>query len=545
MVKKYLDFINEESYIILESDVIYSDKFRKAINKIDHPISKSLIDIENKDLDVRNNYFDISIGTNDRISFIPDSKAQEIINDDKKYYSFNGSGRVRHSDANSDIFNRLGYEPVGDSSYSPNSNEIGEEISRADSNISSNTYVYVKFKDGEGVYNLNGLREREPIDGVWTKNRQEIKIGKGVKSILKSSDIEFSPKELEDYVNLFKSTIDIMSDKFSNFEVVDGDKIAHWYKRRNYHKNAGSSTTGTLGTSCMAGVPSSYFDIYVKNPEVCKLIIMKSPDDGAEIIARALLWKLKDGKMFMDRVYTINDSDVNLFKEYAKENGWYAKYYNNSSADSDAKNPQGERVDLDIEVQLGVFGYNDYPYMDTLKFYNDSEDTLSINSTYSTATLESTDGNAMDCEDCEGSRVVTCGECNGNGECRCEDCDGEGDIDCNECDGEGESECGDCDGTGSEECDECIRGKIECVNCDGSGEYDDEDCEDCDGEGESDCEDCDGEGHIECRRCDGESTIKCNDCSGRGSKDCENCYSGYVECSDCGGDGEVSCYECS
>jgi len=89
MIKKYLEFINESLELLLESDVVYSDKFRLAIKKIsdNQPgsmIAKKLLDLENKDLDVRSNYFDILRDKNDKVSFIPDRKAQEILSDEKE-----------------------------------------------------------------------------------------------------------------------------------------------------------------------------------------------------------------------------------------------------------------------------------------------------------------------------------------------------------------------------------------------------------------------------------------------------------------------------
>ena len=50
MLKKYFDFINESLELILESDVVYSDKFRLALSKIENPVSKSLLDVENKEM---------------------------------------------------------------------------------------------------------------------------------------------------------------------------------------------------------------------------------------------------------------------------------------------------------------------------------------------------------------------------------------------------------------------------------------------------------------------------------------------------------------
>ena len=71
MLKKYSDFVSESIEFIIESDVVYSDKFRLALNKIESPISKSLLDIENKDFNVQSNFFDISTDKNDTVSFVP------------------------------------------------------------------------------------------------------------------------------------------------------------------------------------------------------------------------------------------------------------------------------------------------------------------------------------------------------------------------------------------------------------------------------------------------------------------------------------------
>ena len=77
-IKRYLDFINESLNFIVESDVIYSDKFRSVLKKCNDAVSKKLLDIENKDLNVQSNYFDIVGDKNDTVSFIPDKKAQEL-----------------------------------------------------------------------------------------------------------------------------------------------------------------------------------------------------------------------------------------------------------------------------------------------------------------------------------------------------------------------------------------------------------------------------------------------------------------------------------
>lgn len=519
MINKYFEFLNEQ--LILESDVIFSDKFRNVLTKIQHPISKTLIDIENKDLDTKNNFFDVSFDKNDKVSFIPDAKAQKILETEDRFFKFTGSaGWLKHKETNQDLFDKLGYEPdkveaVDEETgeiikidapypYKPNSIEVGKEVSRVTSETSGKTYVYVQFENGKGVYNINKLREvDEGKNLVWSKNRQEIKVGKGIRAILKSADIEVDAKDLEDFVNYFKALMDRLNDKFSFFEEVKGDDISYWYKYTNYFERK-----GTLGTSCMSNVPSRYFDIYVKNPETCSLLIFKSPDDETKILGRALLWTLRDGKRFVDRIYTNNDSDVQLFKDYAKENGWYVKRYNNSSESDRAISPDGKEVRLNMIVDVESGDHDSYPYLDTLKYYNPNDGTLSTDSSSDTYTLQSTDGNAINCDYCYGSGVQSCYRCEGSGEHNCNNCNGDGTLLCSDCDGEGDIECSTCDGEGTIENDE--------------------------GESEE-CYSCAGKGREDCEECHGRSEYECGECHGRGEYDCGECY----------GRGEVDCYECS
>ena len=77
------------------------------------------------------------------------------------------------------------------------------------------------------------------------------------------------------------------------------------------------------------------FKIYTENPDVCKMLILIEDD---KLIGRALVWKLSSIKIygkdpvqdswFMDRQYTIKDSDVEKFRNYAKEKGWIYKSSN-------------------------------------------------------------------------------------------------------------------------------------------------------------------------------------------------------------------------
>jgi len=484
MISKYLEFINESKELILESDVVYSKMFRTALTKIDNPISKILLDVENKDLPVASNYFDLSRGKNDTLSVIPDRKAKEILEDTKEMVRFTGSGGgwLKHSDANTSIFQQLGYEPEGEA-YQPNSTAIGEVVSKVTSQTSGKVWCYVKFPDGKGVYNQEKLRVvDERLKEVWSKNRQEVRIGRAIRALLTVAGENVLDKDLEVFVNLWKATIDKMNDRFQYFDVVEGQDIGHWYHYSNYKERSGS-----LGSSCMSNVNSNYFDIYMTNTDVCKLIILRSVEDDSLIVGRALLWTLTDGKKFVDRIYTIQDSDVQLFRDYARENGWYTKQYNSSSDSGRVNAPDGTQVDLGkITVDIKAGMYEAYPYLDTLKYFKPREGTLSNVRTGrgDEYTLEDTSGELWRCEYCGGSGMQTCGNC-----------DGDGYWDCHRCSGSGERECGECDGSGKVEGDE---GEEECAECGGSGNNE---CSYCDGDGREDCDDCNGRGEHSCYEC--------------------------------------------
>jgi hypothetical protein len=321
---KYENFLLEK--LILESNVIYSDKFRKALTKMtDNQIAKQLLEIENKDIDVLSNYFDLKNDNENVITFTPDKVAQEIIKSNKELFNYVGGGgcMTNNMEANAKIFQILGYTPKVDKCpvYHPRNDEAGEIISKTTSEKTGKTWCYVKFPTGEGVYDETKLRKAN-IDlnkTMFDKSRQEIRIGRGIRLLLGASGITVRDSDIEKFVNDFRATVKVMNDIFSNFEIVDGEKLLYWYHRKNYLE----PNRGTLGTSCQAVGRPDWLEIYIKNPETVKLVILKSPDFPDKIIGRALLWNLDDGHKMMDYIYTSKDSDRKIFGDYAKHNGWY------------------------------------------------------------------------------------------------------------------------------------------------------------------------------------------------------------------------------
>jgi hypothetical protein len=206
--------------------------------------------------------------------------------------------------------------------------------------IKTNDIVYRKDISG-GVY------------GVYGDNRNSIKIGKFVNKVFSGT---LTNVDVEDFVNLFKSKQEVDPE----VEVVSGDKIAYWYDIINYNPGYG----GTLRNSCMASVPSGYFDIYTKNTEVCRLAILKN---GDKLIARALVWKVESDssiQYYMDRIYYTKDHYRNILKDYAKEQGWgiYDSF--------EVIDFSGKLISSKMKVKVNNLKYEQFPYMDTFRRYD-------------------------------------------------------------------------------------------------------------------------------------------------------------------------------
>ena len=200
----------------------------------------------------------------------------------------------------------------------------------------------------------------------WShESRTKIKIGRFVRKIIENTYLNklgtvFTDAEIESFVNNFKGFLGLRRNK-CKFEVVKGEEIKKWYLHNNYQ-----NTKGQLGASCMRLKKcQEFFDIYTENPKICKLLILRSDNDENKIKGRALLWKTSDGDLYLDRVYTNNDSDIVLFNEYAKrELGCKSTY-------DDVYSPNGEYAELCVKPTKTDF--EKYPYMDTFRFFYKDE----------------------------------------------------------------------------------------------------------------------------------------------------------------------------
>lgn len=242
--------------------------------------------------------------------------------------------------------------------------EEGNFVKREDDEIDTLSYLpkskYDIIKNDEG---------KDPFgDGV---GRTKIKVGRFIKRFLSKNAFEefgINDSDVEKFVNYYKSYFNYDPKKLI---VVEGEDIKKYYLEDNYFRPDGCRY-GSLWNSCMRQPDRNKFmTLYAVNP--VKMLVLLT-DDG-QVRARALLWnEIKEFNSdnvykFMDRIYTVYDHDVDIFKKWAKDNGYLTKWEQNAKSEL--------YVDIDgsperrhLYVMLENHNLSYYPYLDTFKFYD-------------------------------------------------------------------------------------------------------------------------------------------------------------------------------
>jgi hypothetical protein len=214
--------------------------------------------------------------------------------------------------------------------------------------------------------------------------RVSIKIGRFVRKFLSESSFsEFSIKDsdVENFVNIYKSYFNYDPSKL---KIIEGEEIKKYYLESNYFKPDGCQY-GTLWNSCMRQSDRNKFmNLYTVNKDIKMLVLLS--DDGA-VRSRALLWdnvkEFNSDKVykFMDRIYSVYDHDVNIFKKWASDNGYVSKWEQSAKSelfiDIDGRS---ERKNLYVILDNHNLSY--YPYLDTFKFYDVSKGRFSNSQSY-------------------------------------------------------------------------------------------------------------------------------------------------------------------
>ena len=522
---KYIDFLSEQSLqSLLEAKIIFTKDFRDVLDEMDTVTADKLINLEGNDIDINTNYIDVSYEKDGYVYFKPDDKVSkkpfiykktegkcypdisESINKSEKYFL----GKINNPKDEQEVelvkkFKK--YELIDMIPYFI-------DVIKWLYDDGKTELCHIRWIDDGIEYNMvcNDLAIKRDLSDIRTS---DVKVGKFVNAIFKKSEINITNKELEDFVNKFKHIVDKRNNKFSKFKIVTGEDIRKYYLFSNYF-----SEKGQLGKSCMRYERcQKYLDIYVKNSVVSLVVLMSDLPD--KIIGRAILWTDQNGAKLMDRIYTNNDHDENLFKEFAIMNGFYYK----KDIHSDIFIGPNENIKSTF-IKLDRSGeYDFYPYMDSFCYYNVSNGTLGFTYNFNyDYELRDTEGGNGTCDTCGGSGEVECSRCDGDGVSDCSECDGNGELDCRYCDGSGDKDCSECDGNG----------ELDCKSCQGGGkDENDEECTDCSGSGIMNCEYCDSKGKVKCSECDS-GTVDCYMCDGSGTGDCGRCDgTGIRNCPEC------------
>ena len=387
MLNRYNDFIFEN--LLLESNFEFSDRFKKVLSLMpkDNEIKNYLLGMKGADLKVTQNYIDVS-DNKEEVTFIQDRRAQQILGEKKtvwvtnnnlpssKFLTFNKDENGEYK--NKKLFDALGFEPmepISENHPVPGPNVVGKILSEYVSQKSGKTFVLFQWKDGNTdkfiCLNKEAIDEKSEVEQrLYTTGRNPIRIGRLVNSLMSVTGKKVTPTEVEAFSNAYKAAWEMLNDAFLKFDIVSGYKIAEWYAEENYE-----SDDSTLGGSCMRyDYCAEFFGIYTENSDVVKLVILYSDIDGklqdgkytsGKIKGRALLWKTNQGDMFLDRIYTNNDSDVELFKQFAEKNGWWCKKVQNSNNQFTAQRGTATKNPT-YTVDLNWADHEYYPYVDTL-----------------------------------------------------------------------------------------------------------------------------------------------------------------------------------
>ena len=252
-----------------------------------------------------------------------------------------------------------------------------------DSNINNFTYslsnkifdYLSKTHNTSDMYNILKLQDYHYINtDIWDKYRASSRVGRFINRVLPGK----SEKEIEDFVNIVKLK---RTQRFDNFKIVKGDDLLKYYSEHNYSTEKGKSNN--LFNSCMRyDRCQDYLQFYIDNN--VEMVVLMSDEEKDKILGRALLWKLDkpEGRMFMDRIYYINDYDVENFKEYAKSNKWlYKRSQNRESNELICDSITGECNRMTLVVE-NIKRSKYFAYLDTLSFYFSEEKTLTNNDGY-------------------------------------------------------------------------------------------------------------------------------------------------------------------
>ena len=290
------------------------------------------------------------------------------------------TGNTAKNDITNDLIKSKALSKEGRENWAPEIGILLSILSETQS-VTGKTYCMVEEVEPNGSEPRIGVINKEAIEidsddlkAIWKTARNPVKIGRFARAFLTAAKVTFTDQDIEVFVNEYKATYDFAADILKQFDIVQGNDIIHWYWHDQYQSGGGS-----LNNSCMAHADSEWLEIYSKNSEVSLVILYDDNgtiEDGkyvsTKIKGRAVLWDCKvngNDTQFLDRIYTSQDSDVGIFKQFAEKNGWW--YKKEQSMSPDEKLTDGSQDLRDATLTCKVTSANPsgyYPYMDTFIF---------------------------------------------------------------------------------------------------------------------------------------------------------------------------------
>lgn len=220
------------------------------------------------------------------IQIFDDELAQKIINKDVLPYKAS-TNLIR-------VFNRMKFEPDVD-------------------------YLDVSFFDvDENSEDLITFLPAKKFDGDPTtkKGRQGVGVGK----LLRRLKTNITPTAVEDFVVKYREAYGrIIKGNGRLIDVIVGEEIRYWYANTHYAKSQTGGST-ELWNSCMSSPGTGkVLNLYCENPQKIALCIFLNDND--QLLARALVWNLDDGRVYMDRIYANTADQKQAMIQFANENG--------------------------------------------------------------------------------------------------------------------------------------------------------------------------------------------------------------------------------
>lgn len=169
---------------------------------------------------------------------------------------------------------------------------------------------YFNFTDLDLVKDKPDMISFIPAKKIKEKDKEKFRQTSKAGRIMKRLNPDVSEKDLEEFVNKFKAEVEILL-KEPKINVLTGKDISYWYNQKHYRKGG-----GTLNKSCMRYASENkrieFFDQYPEQIALATVI------KGDELWARALIWKLDDGRTYMDRIYSVGEQYRIMLENYAK-----------------------------------------------------------------------------------------------------------------------------------------------------------------------------------------------------------------------------------